>query len=391
MKPLKMVVQFVYFKNSIIVLINRIIMKYILSILIFSVICPLFVTAQPVITKDILGKPGDMIANAESDQIPDVSPIGANVVWDFSTLTYSDTAIFIQQFVDPDTTEFFADFPTANTCLFTSFIDPDAGLVKGYSYGLGSDNAWDVLGDRISGDFGTISTTYSDPQRIISFPLEFEQGSSDSYAGEIDLIAIKTQFAGESTLFVDAWGTVILPDATVDNCLRMKEIISQTDTTDLGAGIIEEEHLTTTSWLWLHQDHPGPLAVYEVSEFYSIGIFPPLPNDTSAVERDTSFSWDPTFISSGVPYFSVDAFDLNISPNPFSSQITIEYHLDNPEKMKFELYNMSGQQIHSVDLQGVTGVNRETIELSKSIATGSYTALIRGEDAGSAVQIVKGQ
>jgi hypothetical protein len=366
-------------------------MKYILSILIFSVICPLFVAAQPVITKDVLGKPGDMIANAESDQIPDVSPIGANVVWDFSSLTYSDTAILIQQFVDPDTTEFFADFPTANTCLFASIMDPDVGAVRGYSYGLSSDDGWDVLGDIVASDFGTISTTYSDPQRIISFPLEFEQGSSDFYAGETDLIAVKTQFAGLSVLFVDAWGTVILPDATVDNCLRMKEIISQTDTTDLGAGIIEEEHLKTTTWLWLNQDHPGPLAIYEVSEFFSVGILPPLPNDTSAVERDTSFSWDPTFVSSGVPYFSVDAFDLNISPNPFSSQITIEYHLDSPEKMKFELYNMSGQQIHSVELHGVTGVNRETIVLSTAITAGSYMALIRGEDAGSAVQIVKGQ
>ncbi len=366
-------------------------MKYPLTTLVLTFICPLFMAAQPVITKDWLGKPGDMIASTESDQRPDVTPKGDNVTWDFSSLTANDTAIIFQEFVDPDTTEFFSEFPTANTCVFVSFMDPEAGLLKGYSYGLGSDEGWDVLGNKVSSTFGTIGTTYSDPQRYISFPLEYEHGSTDFYAGEVDLIAAKTQFSGLAIIYADAWGTVIMPNATIDNCLRMEVIITQTDTTDLGLGIIEEVHLNSTTWFWLHQDHPGPLAVYEESEYFTVAIVPPLPNDTSALQRDTTFSWDPTFVSSKVPYFSVDAFDLNISPSPFSSQVTIEYHLDSPEEMQFELYNMSGQQVYSAELNGVTGTNRETIVLSTAIATGSYLALVRGESAGSAVQIVKGR
>ena len=169
-------------------------MHKLLTIAVFLV--PFILGAQPVITSDWFGQPGDMISTADSEVIPDVAPSGADVTWDFTNVVEEDSTRVPLLYVQADTTEFIADFPGANQCLYTDFNDPDAGFVRAYQYLEVSDGEWQLHGNTVASSLGTIGTSYSNTEKLLQFPFEFEDGFSDFYGGEIDLGVVTTQFEG---------------------------------------------------------------------------------------------------------------------------------------------------------------------------------------------------
>ena len=211
---------------------------------------------------------------------------------------------------------------------------------------------------------------------------------TDFFSGVVDLTVAQTYFTGFTITEADAYGTVILPGGTFDNCLRITRDSRRVDTTDLGLGIIELVVTDTYSHIWFSPEHPGTLAIYEESEFFSVAILDPLPPDTSATEYDTIFSFDPTAVSSGTQYFTPNTFDLTASPNPFSQELTVNFTLDRPERVSLEIYSTIGQLVDAQSIDAGTGSN--IIQLDGSLlGPGTYTVLIRGSQKGAVQRIVK--
>ena len=352
-------------------------------------LCPAFMLAQPTFTQDWLGKPGEFTAAREASEIPDWSASGADVSWDFSGVTPADTAAFGQLYVIPDTTPFFSDFAGATHCQFTQYIDEEFGPIKSYVYSKATSANYVTAGRKLTTSMGAITTTYADPETLIEFPLTYQSQFSDTYHGTRNLAGLaSTQFAGEVTIDADSYGTVELPGGTFPNCLRVKSVTDHVDTTDLGLGITEETHVITTTYLWISLAHPGPIASYSEVESYAVAIIPPLPPDTSETAYDTSFSWDPTAVSSGARYFQPEAYTFEANPNPFNDYLTLSFALEKPEEMRFELQTINGQLVFTQVIPGIQGLNTETIEPG-SLPPGTYVAVLRGKEKAGIRTVIK--
>lgn len=360
---------------------------FLAGLLAFTVIGTL--RAQPTITRSWLGQPGDIVASRDAAAIPDISPIGQDVTWDFSGIQPADTLIYGSMYVEADTTAFFAQYPTANICLFAIEEDPEFGTAIAYQYAVASDERWEELGLAASAPFvGTVILEYSNPRLNIPFPMTYQTQSTDDYSGTLDIIFGTSYISGSGSIVGDAWGTVILPNGVFSGCLRVKYESMESDSSAIFD--ITKTVANTVQYLWIHPSHPAPLASYSETESYTITFLNGVPVDTTETEIEDSFSWDPTAISSSVKYFRPDAYALQMNPNPFGSTLNLNFTLEQPEELRFEIQTVSGQTVYHTRISGSTGQNVETLE-PPDIPAGTYIAILYGEKHASAVKLVKAE
>lgn len=368
-------------------------MKYSLALVALIIFSTDAVLAQPTITRSWLGQPGEIITSRQAKEVPDVSPTGADVTWDFSQIEPADTFLIAQMFVDADTTKFKASFPSANNCLFATYDDPDVGDISFYDYSRATDNVWENIGSVLTTSQFLNLNTFSDPQTLVTFPFTYQSQASDDFKNVLDISSmgitiVETYGEGTVNVTADAWGTVMLPGGTFDNCLRVRYETQEVDSTDLGLGIVEKAFSKSTSWVWISLSHPAPIANYEESESFVVALVQQLPPDTSETEFDTIFSWDQTAISSSTKYYQPEAFDFGISPNPFNSDLTLTFALDRPEEMRFEIQTVNGQVVYSQKLSGVTGSNTLNIR-DVQIPAGTYIAALHSHSRAAVQKLVK--
>jgi hypothetical protein len=336
----------------------------------------MFLMAQPTITSDWVGKTGEEIGSVFTMEVPNVGDAGADKVWDFTNVT-PDTIDFEFKYLDPATTPFVDSFPNSNSCLAV----PEFGI---YLYFKLNSDLWEFHGNAL----GISQQVYQDPQVQLMFPMNYEDSFTDDFASTLVSFGVVQYGTGTTTVTADAYGTVILPTGTFDNVMRITVLEETVDSTDLGLGIIEKIHTTTTNYIWYSADHPGPLCIRDYSESFQVALVPPLPPDTLFMDPDSSFQYDPTAGSSAVPYFIADAFELQVSPNPFSSELNLNFTVENGQKLKFELQTMNGQVVYTEDYTATQGQNSLQIHV-QGMPAGSYMAILRGEEKGSIKRIVK--
>jgi Secretion system C-terminal sorting domain len=341
-----------------------------------TLLCPVLLAAQPTITSDWIGKAGEEVSSVFTLEVPDIGDAGADKSWDFSNVT-PDTIALDFKFVNPDTTPFFASYPNSNSCLAV----PELGI---YSYFKLDDSAWEFYGNV----FGITQLILQNPQTQLMFPMTFEDSFSDDYESTREIIGIFTFGTGNVKVTADAYGTVTLPTGTFDNVMRIKTIDESVDSTDLGSGIFEKVHTTSTTYIWYSADHPGPLCIRDYSESFQVALVPPIPPDTVFMDPDSSFQYDPTAGLSAVPYFTTDAFELEVVPNPFVSVLNLNFTVDNGQELKIELQTINGQVVYSQDYNATQGYNNLEINV-QGLPAGSYIALLRGENEGSIKRLIK--
>jgi len=350
---------------------------------------PLFLFSQFTLTKDWVAKQGDFNYIQGTVGVQDPGPDGPDVNWDFSGVVNDTFPVIGQQYVDADTTAFISEFSDANVCAFNTFTDPDAGSITVYNYSRAANDIWENLGQafRTSG-FGDLTTIYDNPETILTFPFTYQSDFTDDYSFVMDIGVATTMSMGSIVGTCDAYGSLQLPGASFDNVLRIKTVEEQVDSTALGGGLVEKAHTKTTLYIWLSGDHPGPLATLQYNERFTVGIWPPLPIDTSDTDFDTTFYYDPSAMVSSVTRFVSEALDVNLSPNPFSDQLRIEFTLDGPSPMRVEVQTNSGQTVHAAEHPGHAGLNEVTLQLA-NLPPGLYVALLRGKDQATARRIIK--
>jgi hypothetical protein len=168
----------------------------------------------------------------------------------------------------------------------------------------------------------------------------------------------------------------------------VKIVDESVDSTDLGLGIVEKVVSTSTSYFWYSSVHPGPLCIRESSEGMQIAIVEGLPNDTIAIDPDSTFSFDPTATTSSIEFYQADAFELRASPNPFSDRLDLTFTNDNAGRLEFELRNNLGQVVSQRVIDPINGQNSITIETG-ALPAGAYVAILKNKDEGSVIRILK--
>ncbi|TXI78882.1 MAG: T9SS type A sorting domain-containing protein [Flavobacteriales bacterium] len=131
---------------------------------------------------------------------------GPGQVWDFSSLTTDSTEVVT--LVDPATTTFGAQFPTATVA------EVSDGSTAYFRVGT---NGVYLLGYEGEG----MAVVYSDEGRFMSFPCSHQTNWTDTYSATFEDEELEVIMAGSIEGEADAYGTLILPTGTLTNVLRV--------------------------------------------------------------------------------------------------------------------------------------------------------------------------
>ncbi len=165
--------------------------------------------AQPVLTQTnsspVIGE-NYTLSRINWDNNPGTS--GANQVWDFSNITVTQTNPI--NYVSPSTCPSNSSFPTANLS-----IDYNNGSYYHYN---SSSNVYEIVG--LYGS--NVAIPYSNPEKLLNYPFTFNNTFVDSFAASFVSNSIAINRLGSVTVLADGYGTLILPNATITNVLRVK-------------------------------------------------------------------------------------------------------------------------------------------------------------------------
>ena len=226
-----------------------------------------FLSAQPVIPSDWIPGVGDEWKQVLAPELQEPGEGGANVVWDFSDLSLVGAQYELTyHWLDPEETPYVDSFPDANICADFEL----SGFGSGFSYSYYRDNgeSFDFFGS--ASQFG--SDVYSNPQSLRYIGLEYGTTLEDDYESvRYTNFTDPDTVAGVSTFLYDGYGTLKLPDATIENAVRIyqTDIIYDSTVTAFSADVYAD---TIISYAWIAEGSVMPVALWQrsvsVSRFY---------------------------------------------------------------------------------------------------------------------------
>jgi hypothetical protein len=236
---------------------------------------------------------------------------GANVTWDFSTLVGSSTLNYTTASCPGDAN--CGTFPGANQVIGVS----TAAKV----YFNKSSNSLEEVGELASG-----TIVFSDPMKMMQFPVTFNQTFNDSYASS----GASGSKNGTLSSTIDAYGTLKTPTGTYTNVLRQK--IVENATVVSGSTPLQ---MTITHYYWIAPGiHHYLMAVLSTQ---ITGL--PVPVPTTYVATYTTQSSTPT----GIADNEALSQEITVYPNPAKEKLTIQTaSLDIKD---IEVYNVLGQKM----------------------------------------------
>lgn len=171
---------------------------------------------------------------------------GMNQTWDFSSLKEKSTEIITEKMVAPEDTPKHKVFPIAN-------------LVEKYSDGRSvylfkKKNENLMLG--FVGAANDITIKYKKPLLVAKRPIKYGDSIMDTYKTAYSVRGMNFKGGGTVNLTVDGSGTLILPNGTYQNVLRVKTAQIQNDTIEQYLSVTETK---TTTYTWFDKNHTSAL------------------------------------------------------------------------------------------------------------------------------------
>ena len=242
---------------------------------------------------------------------------GANVQWDFSNLAGSSTLNYSTLACPGDND--CGTFPNANQVVKLS------NTAKVFYKKTATELQQE--GELASGTF-----TFSDPLKMLQFPVTFNQNFTDSYAGT----NASGSRSGTVTSTIDGYGTLKTPTGTYTNVLRQKIVENATV-----AASGQTLQLTITHYYWMTPDlHHYILSIQSTA---TQGL--PVPVPTTYVTTYTTKSQ-----TVGINDKDALAESIKMYPNPADDYLDIQTgHL---AVSNITIYNMLGQKMQSRDFAG---------------------------------------
>lgn len=308
--------------------------------------------AQPVITNAEKYKDGVTYFRMYiDDNKKPVQAAGVNQIWDYSWL--SDTGYVEQYKYDQP-----VGWPRQKDDIVAEWV----GRNKWYYYDVTSTATYYTGQQYIASEFGgtfKVTDTLSKSRLVSPHVLRYGDMIADT------IPRIDPDHINVMLLHADAYGTLILPNDTFSNVLRVERrvVFIDTDTLDTDTPV-------TASYKWYVNDYPLP--VLEVSR-YILNSGP-----------DTTYSGK---------YFM---FEKSLTINKFEDLDNITAHINNEElliKGEFEpaviyrvrLLSMTGQIVYNKELQLGNGMNR--LSLGGALPSANYILYITDTNTQSSTQL----
>ncbi|MBI1185515.1 T9SS type A sorting domain-containing protein [bacterium] len=202
---------------------------------------------QPTISlNDIMPKIGDTF-NLKPTIYQSPGDSGEHVTWNFSGATL--TKGYPVKMVDPKSTSYSTDFSTSNVSIYN---------FGNYSFMNYSSGAQSLLGIVTSTN---VKFTYSDPEDMLHFPLEYNGEYSDTWEASF-VNGVQFTRKGISKVKVDGYGTLITPIDTYKNAMRVHTFQQYYDTST-AAGTLPYEN---DQYMWYVKGLSYPvLSIYKLA------------------------------------------------------------------------------------------------------------------------------
>lgn len=357
----------------------------------FTISLIFFVTlvyAQPTITSSWAPQIGDVITGFVDGGIAtNLTPgdAGANVVWDFSTVTGSGNLAPIDLvYFDPLESVYAITFPDANLALQPVVPNPDLSFA---SFMQLTNDEYVSLGNATS----STMTIYTDPLISMVFPFGYEDSYTDAYAGETIAEGFQAFNNGTVTTTMDAYGSITTPFSSYSDVIRIKTEQTTRDSSIVAEGSYTISEITTINYVWVKDNLNGSIASYVVSSGMSTTIIQDLDPIVSPIPETISFSWSEYEEPSSVKESGLtDIKILSSFPNPTTDQISLRIYGGYSKVVTIVLFDELGQQVYQTKKNLYAGENVMTLDL-QSIPSGHYVMQLKDDvDNGfQSLQVVK--
>ena len=351
---------------------------YVFIFLVISCISPQL-NAQTISPND-LPAIGDIVNTTPLDpEAVDEGMAGNNVTWDFSNLTITPDA-FSQEYIDPANTPYTSDYPSANLAVVSG-----GGAATSYAYYIIQSGDFELIGtasDQLNGP-------YDDPDLLLSTPFSFGDQFSDDFSGTTVSVAGTSYFYGSKTVEADANGTLILPDVTFDNVLRVKMVQTRTDSFEIPGVSTAITTNNTTSYTWHAPGVKGGIMTITYVDGQSITIIAgmdPIITDLPLTEV-ASLNPDASVISKVKNEFNSLKLGLN-SATPATEQIEVVVDTQENLKAQVQFVNSFGQVISTDNWNLMSGKQNKIVDIS-NLAVGTYWLYVSNSKGSAKISFQK--
>ncbi len=307
--------------------------------------CFLFSTG--LLAQPIINYPANAPAIGDITEIQFVSPdgishlpAGPDVTWDYSQLNNLQGGSIVA--IDPASAPAGAMFPAANIALMMNDST--------YTYGLVENDGFYYLGAQLSFSGMPVTMVYSDSRQYMKYPFTYLDTYSDSYEGVSSVLVTEVRSSGESVVMADSYGTIILPNGTYNDVLRISTADVEIDSIFMKGVFLSAVMTTRAQFHWFAPTSVSPLFSIEIIE--------------AAGSTDTVVYYSTT--GSGVYEPAKNALsDLRVFPNPADDHLSIEFTAQANDEVSITIVNQLGQQMHSSNPLSNNGMKySEMIDIS---------------------------
>ena len=267
------------------------------------------VAAQPIITiSGYTPSIGSTVSNVTNGGGFSQGAAGANQTWDLSTI--GNTGNSTTSFVSVGSVPTGALFPSASIAATSS------GSTVFYKF---TANEFQNVGMSIS----TINFIYSDPEVYLRFPMTMGSTYTDHFKCSFTSGSTFIR-EGNTTVTADGYGTVMTPNGTYNNVLRVHIQQEYTDSTD---GFVIP-YLVHIYW-WIKEGVKSPLAY------------------VNTIESNGTITNNGGYLTGNVGIFDQsEVFNsIELYPVPATNELNVALNSDKYQKSQFKITNSLGQAV----------------------------------------------
>jgi hypothetical protein len=267
---------------------------------------------------------------------------GASQTWNFANLVADSSSIVYVEL--PSATAQGSDFPNATAAV----VGPD-----GTQYFQASSSVLELVGPSLLGQ--TVALT--NPGSFLTYPCTYQSSWEDDFAGAVD-VGLPVAITGNVIGIADGYGTLVLPEGTVNDVLRVRRVTTTTlDIPGIGGGELEDE---TYGFYRVGLGLP----IMEISR--TQGELPLL----GPVDIQTLRWVDVNTV--GIEDITSDAIGVEVFPNPATTNVQVNFGLAGGRTVAIELFDMHGRQVRTIAMNtGNSGVHTGNISVD-GLSSGVY-------------------
>lgn len=267
-----------------------------------------------------------------------VGAAGGPQTWNFSEAMFPEGITQGVSIEDPATTPYFADFPTADH-VWRMFFQDGGFTIDVYSYlDLASS---DLLSLGFAGTIGPASILEDNvpDDLVLQFPAALGTSWTSNYTVTTSPFPGALQIDSTSRhSFIDAWGTIQLPNGTFD-CLRIFDDEISFYSLYVGGVLFSSDTITSYTYAWITEQE-GLLA--EVISLENE------PNPNFNLAEAVTFQTLPSGIGDA-PSLLADGFVLRQNyPNPFNPTTNIGFVIADLGFTELKIYDVLGREVKTL-------------------------------------------